>query len=114
MQHNDFTVALEDSRRVPCDHSRVLQQHFGLMNDGKVTVGAEGTNKHSINKGDNKLNINKGGRRCLRRGQRCCHRAQPTSALLVVAAELVVREKQQCVRRSIWLGEGGDPQSIQI
>lgn len=84
MQHNDFTVALEDSRRVPCDHSCVLQQHFGLMNDGKVTVGTEGTNKHSINMGDTKLNINKGGRRCLRRGQRCCHRAQPTSALLGV------------------------------
>lgn len=38
MQHNNFTVALKDSRRVPCDHSSVLQQHFGLMNNGKVSI----------------------------------------------------------------------------
>lgn len=43
MQHNDFTVALEDGRRVPCDLSCVLQQHFGLMNDGKVSISTAGT-----------------------------------------------------------------------
>lgn len=42
MQHDDFTVALEDGRWIPCDHSCVLQQHFGLMNNGKVTIGAVG------------------------------------------------------------------------
>lgn len=39
MQHNDFTVAFEDGGRVPRDHARVLQQHFGLVDDGEVTVG---------------------------------------------------------------------------
>lgn len=82
MQHNNFTVALEDGRWVPRDHSCVLQQHFGLMNDGKVTVSTVGTDKHSINMGDNKLNINAGGRQCLRMGQCCCRTAQPTSAQL--------------------------------
>lgn len=53
MQHNNFTVALEDSRWVPCDHPRVLQQHFGLVNDGKVAVGAAGTQKQRINLGEN-------------------------------------------------------------
>lgn len=45
MQHNDFTVALEDCRWVPCDHPSVLQQHFGLMNDGKVAISTVGTDK---------------------------------------------------------------------
>lgn len=45
MQHNDFTVALEDGRWVPRDLSRVLQQHFGLVNDGKVSVSTAGTEK---------------------------------------------------------------------
>lgn len=68
MQHDDFTVALEDGRWVPCDHSCVLQQHFGLVNDGKVSVSTAGTD--SINMGDNKLNVNTRGLQCLRRGQR--------------------------------------------
>lgn len=46
MQHNNFTVALEDGRWVPRDHPRVLQQYFGLMNDGKVTVSTAGTEKN--------------------------------------------------------------------
>lgn len=46
MQHNNFTVAFEDGGWVPCDHPSVLQQHFGLMNNGKVTVGTAGTDKH--------------------------------------------------------------------
>lgn len=77
MQHNDFTVALEDGRRVPRDQSSVLQQHFGLVNDGKVTVSAAGTDKHrrSINMGDNKLNVNVGGHQRPRMsgvGTSCC------------------------------------------
>lgn len=46
MQHNNFTVALEDGGWVPRDHSCVLQQNFGLVNDGKVTVSTVGTDKH--------------------------------------------------------------------
>lgn len=46
VQHNDLTVALEDGGWVPCDHPSVLQKHFGLMNDGKVTVSTAGIDKH--------------------------------------------------------------------
>lgn len=49
MQHNDFTVAFEDGRWVPRDHARVLQQHLGLVDDGKVTIGTENSERHSIN-----------------------------------------------------------------
>lgn len=38
MEDNDLTVTLKDGRRVPCYHPSVLQQDFGLMDDGKVTV----------------------------------------------------------------------------
>lgn len=48
MQHNDFTVAFEDSRRVPRDHARVLQQHFGLVDDGKVTIGTVDSERQGI------------------------------------------------------------------
>lgn len=51
MQHNDFTVAFKDGGWVPRDHARVLQQHFGLVNDGKVAIGAADVEKHSINIG---------------------------------------------------------------
>lgn len=46
MQHNDFTVAPENGRWVPCDHPGVLQQHFGLMNNGEVTISTVGADKH--------------------------------------------------------------------
>ena len=49
MQHDDFTVAFEDGGRVPRDHARVLQQHFGLVDDGKVTIGTVDLEKRSIN-----------------------------------------------------------------
>lgn len=39
MEDNNLTVALKDGRRVPCDHPRVLQQDFSLVDDGKVAVG---------------------------------------------------------------------------
>ena len=45
VQHDDLTVALEDGRWVPRDHPGVLQQHFGLVNDGKVTVSTAGTER---------------------------------------------------------------------
>lgn len=48
VQHNDFTVAFEDGRRVPCDHARVLQQHFGLMDDGKVSIGTVDSDTASV------------------------------------------------------------------
>lgn len=51
MQHDDFTVAFEDGRRVPGDHARVLQQHFGLVDDGKVPIGTVDSEKRSINVG---------------------------------------------------------------
>lgn len=46
VQHDDLTVTLEDGRGVPRDHASVLQQHFRLVNDGKVTVSTVGTHKH--------------------------------------------------------------------
>lgn len=88
MQHDDFTVALEDGRWVPCDHSRVLQQHFGLMNNGKVTIGAVGGGV--IIRGDKKGNV--GGTSVLL--LQSPDQPVPSSALTAVAAAaLVVREK---------------------
>ena len=40
VEHDDLTVALEDGGGVPGDHPRVLQQNFGLVDDGEVAVGA--------------------------------------------------------------------------
>lgn len=39
MQDDDLAVALEDGRRVPRYHPGVLQQDFGLVDDGKVAIG---------------------------------------------------------------------------
>lgn len=35
---DDLTVALEDGRRRPRDVAGVVQQHFGELDDGKVTI----------------------------------------------------------------------------
>lgn len=35
---NDLTVAFEDGRRCPCDVARVVQEHFGELDNGKVTI----------------------------------------------------------------------------
>ena len=40
MEDDDLAVTLEDGRRVPGDHAGVLQQDFGFMDDGEVTVSA--------------------------------------------------------------------------
>lgn len=42
MQDDDLAVALEDGRRVPRYHPSVLQQDFGLVDDGEVAVGTGG------------------------------------------------------------------------
>lgn len=112
MQHNDFTVALEDGRWVPRDHPRVLQQHFGLMHDGKVTVSTAGTDKHGQHQHGGIISQiltreDTGARGWVRAA--VAQPSQPALSLaqVVVAAELVVREKRQCVRCSIWWGEGG-------
>lgn len=43
VEHDDLTVALVDGWRVPSNHPSVLQQHFGLVHDGKVTICTAGT-----------------------------------------------------------------------
>lgn len=45
MKDNDLTVTLVDCRWVPCYHARVLQQDFGLMDDGKITISTGTRNR---------------------------------------------------------------------
>lgn len=38
MEDNNLTVTLKDGWRVPCYLPTVLQQDFGFMDDGEVTI----------------------------------------------------------------------------
>ena len=68
MQHDDLAVALEDGGRVPCDHARVLQQHFGLVHDGEVAVSTVDADKTTTE--STRIEEGRGGGRGGREGGR--------------------------------------------
>lgn len=92
VQHNDLTVTLKDGRWVPRDHSSVLQQHFGLMNDGKVTISTAGKGRHRRHQhGDDSFNSNAERHKCLQE-----EGGHKRSWLLVCERVGVLMKSEQC------------------
>lgn len=63
MEDNNLTVTFKDGRRVPCYHPGVLQQDFGFMDDGEVTIST--AEEEDRDRGEERKSV-RGAARCSR------------------------------------------------